>query len=81
MKFNKEKCKVLHLEWNGPMHQRRLESNLAEEDLGVLVDAKWIISQQCALMAKKATSILCSILAGKHDQQVEGGNPSSMQHW
>ncbi|GAB0207649.1 mitochondrial enolase superfamily member 1 [Grus japonensis] len=43
MKFNKGKRKVLQLEGNNPMHQyilqaAQLESGLAEEDLGVLVD-------------------------------------------
>ncbi|KAK4827129.1 hypothetical protein QYF61_014523 [Mycteria americana] len=60
--FNKGKCKVLHLRRNNPMHQYRLWSNQlvrssAEEDLGVLVDSKLTMSQQCTLTAKKVNSI------------------------
>ncbi|PKU37220.1 pol- hypothetical protein [Limosa lapponica baueri] len=50
MRFNKAKCKVLHLGIEPPV-------SIQEKDFGLLVDEKLNMSQQCALIAQKANRI------------------------
>jgi len=63
MKLNKRRCGVLHPGRNNCMHQYRLGANLlerssVEKDLGFLVENRLAVSQQCDLVAKKASDIL-----------------------
>ena len=63
IKFHKSKCQILHLGWSDAAHkyklgEERLESSPAERDLGVLVDIRLHMSEQCALAARRANRIL-----------------------
>lgn len=53
IKFRKAKCKVLHLELGNPKYKYNLgkeyiENSCEETDLGMLMDEKLSMSQQCA---------------------------------
>ena len=63
MKFNRSKCRVPLLGRNNYIHRYRLgagqlERSSAEKNLAVLMDNRLAMSQQCALVAKKANGIL-----------------------
>jgi len=62
VKSNKAKYKLLHLDQGSPQYQYRLGDEWTGsnpmEDLGILVDKKLDMSQQCAFAAQKANRIV-----------------------
>ena len=56
MRFKRANCKVLHLGQDNPtrvyrLGEKLLESSPVEKDVGILMDKKMDISQQCVLAA------------------------------
>ena len=63
MKFNLDKCKVLHLGYNNNktnynLGNQQLENTDSEKDLGVYVDSSGKFSEQCNQAVKAASSTL-----------------------
>nr|XP_048713273.1 uncharacterized protein LOC125639701 [Caretta caretta]XP_048713274.1 uncharacterized protein LOC125639701 [Caretta caretta] len=63
MKFNKDKCKVLHVGRNNQLHTYQMGNDClgrstAERDLRFIVDHKLNMSQQCNAVAKKVKIVL-----------------------
>ncbi|CAM4690969.1 unnamed protein product [Lepidochelys kempii] len=68
MKFNSEKCKVMHLGINNKNFSYKLGTHqvevMEEKDLGVLVDHRMTMSRQCDMAVKKANAVLGCIRRG-----------------
>ncbi|CAM4586410.1 unnamed protein product [Caretta caretta] len=69
MKFNSEKCKVMHLGINNKnfsykLGTHQLEVTEEKKDLGVLVDHRMTMSRQCDMAMKKANAVLGCIRRG-----------------
>ena len=81
MNFNRTKWQVLHFGHSNPrLGAERLEDCVEEMDLGVLVDPRLNMSQQCAQVAKKANDILICIRSSVASRSRLVISPCT-QHW
>jgi len=85
MRFNKGKCRVLHVGWGKPWHQYRvqdegIETSPAKEDFRVLVDEK--LDMTCTAMCTHRPE--GEPYPGLHQvnrgQQVKGGDSAPLLH-
>jgi len=82
VKFNKSKCQILHLGQGNlgstyKLGNKRLERSPAERDLGVWVDGKLNISQQCVLAARRASCVLGCI---RHSMASQSRDATGLSH-
>lgn len=85
-KFNRAKCKVLHLRHGNPRHTYRLgrevtEGHPAEQDLGMMAKEKLSMSRQCALTAQKVSGVLGCIKRSVASGSREVIVPSILLSW
>ncbi|KAJ7404406.1 hypothetical protein WISP_145588 [Willisornis vidua] len=80
MKFNGAKCNILHLGQGNPMNKYKLgrewiKTIPGEKDLGISVNKKPNMIQQCALPAQKANPVLGCITRTVTSRSREGTLP------
>ncbi|CAM5091881.1 unnamed protein product [Eretmochelys imbricata] len=76
MKFNSEKCKIMHLGINNKnfsykLGMYQLEVTEEEKDLGILVDHRMTMSRQCDMAMKKANAALGCVRQGISNRDKE----------